>query len=778
MQFVSRLIAGCLIIYSSFLLGQEDIVKEIRINGNLRVSKETIQYRISSEVGQPLNPQTVSKDIKELWQTGLFENIAVQATPLEEGGLALVYIFRDLPLVVEVDFRGNKKLGKSSITDKIDEELLTIEEDTPLSYKKINSIRTLIKQMLDDKGLRYGRVDYTLENMEAGTARVVFNIYEGSKVRMHEIEMEGASRFQQGKLKRTLKKTREHWMFSWLTQHDIFNQEKFDKDVEELKKLYWQKGYKDVFVGEPEMEITNHTTQKQIKKNLKRLAKHQQPKEDLRMKLTVPIFEGKPYKMGKIDIDGNTIFPDALYLGMYPLKPGDDYDLGLINEWITSLEELYNNAGYLNFSVRQVTKIQNDNVVDVTFEVAENSQVYINKIGFAGNTTTLDKVLRREVFLREGDVFRLQHFRNSLLRINQLGFFDVTKENPDIKFLPNEDKVNITIKGHESGVNELNFGLGYNEFAGENGFFSFSTLNFLGKGETLKVQASLGRIANTYDITFTEPWLFDKPRGLTFRIFNTRADYPGFRQEQSGLQLGFSLRPTTWTSYNVSYKFQEISIPSVPSLTFESFENRLTSSVSQSIQYDITDHPFFPTKGIKTYYRLEFAGWQMGGDSLFHSSTAGYTQYFKAIKKTFFGANLKLGYMDTFDGQRPVLYEMFTLGGENSVRGYRRDWLGPVIDYNGQQYPTRGDKLFQANMEFVLPISDQFRLVAFYDAGQVFGVDENWFDSDLAMSTGIEMRFSLPVFQAPLRIMYAWRLVELPGNEKGGEPKFAIGTTF
>lgn len=778
MQSISRLFAGCLFLFATFVFGQDDTIKEIRISGNLRVSKETIQYRITSKVGDTLSTEAVAKDIKELWQTGLFENIAVQATRLESGGLALVYIFRDLPLVVEVDYRGNKKLGKSTITDKIDEELLTIEEDTPLDYKKINAIRTLIKQMLDDKGLRYGRVDYTLEKLEAGTARVVFNIYEGSKVRIHEIDIAGATTFKQKKLKRTIKKTREHWMFSWLTQHDIFNQEKFDEDIELLKKIYWAKGYKDVFVGEPEMEITNHTTQHQKKKNLERMAKHRQPKEDLRMKLTIPIFEGKSYQMGGIKIEGNTIFPNIVFLGMYPLRPGDRYDLGLINEWITSLEELYNNSGYLNFNIKQETHIRDDNTVDVTFHVQENAQVYINKIAFSGNTTTLDKVLRREVFLREGDVFRLQHFRNSLLRINQLGFFDVSHENPDIKFIPNEDKVNITIKGQESGVNELNFGLGYNQYAGENGFFSFSTLNFLGKGETLKIQASMGRIANTYDITFTEPWLFDKPRGLTFRIFNTRADYPGFRQEQSGLQIGFSLRPTTWTSYNVSYKFQEISIPSVPSLTFESFENRLTSSISQSIQYNITDHPFFPTKGIKTYYRLEFAGWEMGGDSLFHSSTLGYTQYFKSFKKTFIGANIKFGYMDTFDGQRPVLYEMFTLGGENSVRGYRRDWLGPVVTYNGVEYPSRGDKLFQANLEYILPVSDQFRLVAFYDAGQVYGVDESWFETDLAMSTGIEMRFSLPVFQAPLRIMYAWRLVELPGNKKGGEPKFAIGTTF
>jgi outer membrane protein assembly complex protein YaeT len=753
-------------------------IKDIEVSGNRRVPLESILFRLSAKEGQPLDLDTVTMDLRSLWETGLYTNLGVQAQETGDGQVVLTYIVRDLPIVVEVDFRGNQKLGKSTITDKMDEEFLTIEKDTPLDIRKVNQVRTLIKKLLNDRGLQYGRVDYVLEPLPAGTARVVFNIYEGSKVRIYDVAFDGNTVYTDKKLRRTMKKVKKHWMFSWLTQHDVFNEEKFQEDVEKVKSLYWEKGYKDVYIGTPSQDIEDLTTDRQKAKNLERLKKNRAIKEDLRMTLTIPVFEGQPYMMGQLAIEGNTIFPDRLYENLFPIPPGEAYDLGKVNEWITELEELHNNAGYLNYRILQNTTLRDNQVVDVSFDIKEGAQIYINKISFAGNTTTRDKVLRREVLLREGDVFRLKNFRNSLLKINQLGFFDVSRSNPDIKFLPNEDKVNITIKGQESGINELNFGLGYNEYAGENGFFSFSTLNFLGKGETLKVQASLGRIANTYDITFTEPWLFDKPRGLTFRIFNTKANYPGFSQEQSGLQVGFSFRPTNWTRYSVSYRFQEISIPTIPSVTFESYSDRLTSSITQSLNYDITDHPFFPTRGRKAFLSLEFAGWQTGGDSLFYSATTGATQYIQSFGKTFMGFNLKFGYMDTFDGQRPVLYEMFRLGGENSVRGYRRDYLGPVIEVDGFEFPTRGDKSFQANFEYVLPVSEQFRLVAFYDIGQVYGVDETWFETDLAQSTGLEMRFSLPVFQAPLRIMYAYKLVDLPGNPKGGEPKFAIGTTF
>ena len=204
----------------------------------------------------------------------------------------------------------------------------------------------------------------------------------------------------------------------------------------------------------------------------------------------------------------------------------------------------------------------------------------------------------------------------------------------------------------------------------------------------------------------------------------------------------------------------------------------LTSSVTQNFTFDTTDHPFFPTRGHKLSTTVELAGWQTGGDSLFYKLSLGGTQYFKAFKKTFFGVNVEGSLMDTFEDQRPSYYELFYLGGEESVRGYRRNLLGPVTNFGGSLTPLRGDKSFQINLEYIVPVSDQFRFVMFFDAGQVFGLEEDWFDSDLAMSTGLEMRFSLPVFQAPLRLIYAYKLVETPFDEKGGEPKFSIGTTF
>jgi len=778
-QLTRKKFSCFLILLSSFSFSQ-DVVEAIQIQGNNRVADDSVRYRISTQVGQPLDPARITLDIKVLWETGLFQNVGVA---MQDGisGKILIFVVREVPLITEVDYRGNKKVTTSSITDKIEEERLEIEEEAPLDFRKVNAVRALIKDMLEERGLRFGTVDYDLEYLESGAARVVFTINEGTKVRIHEIEFEGNTVFTDRKLRATMRKTKERGWFTWITNAHIFREEKFQEDVEKLKKRYWRKGYKDIFIGDPDLEIEDFTTDRQREKNIKRAAKGKRIREDKRLKVTIPVFEGEPYRMGDIAILENTVLTERYYKAVFPIKKGDVYDLSKINKWKEDLEEAHNNLGYVNYSILDSVEVRDDNVVDVAYTIRENDQVYVNRITFSGNVTTRDKVLRREILLREGDVFRLNYFRNSLLRVNQLGFFDVSRDDPGVNFLPGENKVNIEVRGQEAGINELNFGLGFSEFRGSSGFLSFSTLNFMGKGQKLRTQVQVGSITDTYDITFTEPWLFDKPRGLTARIFNTRTDFStaGFDLESTGFQLGLSFRPTIFTSYAVNYTFSEDTFPTNTSPAFKPIDDLLTSSITQSLTYNTTDHPFFPTRGTKATISFELAGWQSGGDNFFYKVRTGVAQYVKGFGNSFIGLNVEAALLEPLEGQRPTRNQLYFVGGEESVRGYRRRSLGPTIENdNGQVIAILGDKLFRANFEYIIPVSDQFRFVVFFDAGMVFGIEEDWFDTDLARSTGLELRFSLPVFQAPLRLMYAYKLDENDLNSKGGEPRFSIGTTF
>lgn len=769
----------CLTFLSVSVLAQE-VVEEIRIQGNRRFPEDSIRYRITSKVGDPLDPRRVTQDIKDLWGTGQFDNVGCAELDGEEGKI-LIFTVKELPIVAEVDYRGYKKVTRSSFTDKIEEQRLNITEDTVLDYSQINAIKTLMKSILEEKGLRFGTIDVTYEPMDSNSVRVVFNVNEGTKVHIYDVLFTGNDLFTDKQLRRTMRKIKRKWMFSWATGHSIFKQEGYNEDLEKLKKKYWEQGYKDVFFEEPVMDITDHTTEKQRRKNIKRAAKNKPIKEDKRMVLTIPIFEGQPYYMGDLKIEGNEVLPPGYYLAGFPIAKDGIYDLGRINGWLEGLEEVHNNLGYVNYNVEQNVKIRDGNKVDVTFNVQERDQVYVHQLHFKGNTTTRDKVLRREILLREGDVFRLNYFRKSMLRVNQLGFFDVTHHEPSVNFLPGENKVNITINGQETGVNELNFGLGFSELRGSSGFLSFSTANFLGRGERLSVQANVGDIQKTYDVSFAEPWLFDKPRGVTARIFNTRTRFAaaGFDVESNGFQAGLSFRPSIFTTYSVSYLFSEDRFPTISTPIFKPVDDLLTSSITQSLTYSTVNHPFFPTEGRRATTSLELATWQAGGDNFFYKIRGGFTQYLPAIKKSFMGFNIEGAMLESLEGQRPTQNQLFYLGGEDSVRGYSRRSLGPALQRSdGGFIAVLGDKLFQANYEYIIPVNEQFRFVLFYDAGMIFGTDEDWFDTDLARSTGLELRFSLPIFQAPLRLMYVYRLDDTPFEEKGGDPDFSIGTTF
>ena len=429
------------------------------------------------------------------------------------------------------------------------------------------------------------------------------------------------------------------------------------------------------------------------------------------------------------------------------MKEGDVYDLGKINQWIEDLEEIHNNLGYVNFNMEQNTAIRDTDKVDVTFKINERDQVYVNQIDFTGNTTTRDKVLRREVLLREGDVFRLHHFRNSMLRVNQLGFFRHHPPRTGHQFSARRKTRSMspsTVRNPAS--TNLIFGLGFSEFPRHQRFFELLDTQLPWQGRANS--RSRPRSATSRKPTMSpspSPGCFDKPRGLTARIFNTRTNFEaaGFNLESAGFQLGMSFRPSIFSTYSINYKFSEDRFPQVTSPAFKPVDDLLTSSVTQGIVFNTTDHPFFPKTGRRASVQLELAGWQGGGDNYFYKVRSQFTQYLPAFKDTFIGFNLEGGLMETLEDQRPTQTPVvFSWAVRKSVRGYNRRSLGPTIqDTNGNPLAVLGDKSFRFNFEYIIPISDQFRFVIFYDMGMIYGIDEKWFDTDFARSTGVENAF-------------------------------------
>ncbi len=459
-----RYIFLVLFVFCSLTVSAE-IIEKIKVVGNTRISTQSILFRIKSQEGEEFDPDKISKDIMRLWDLKVFSDIKVD---VEEGkkGKIVIFAVKERPIVKDYEFLGNHAVGPNSLIDKLKEKGVVLRKNSQLDYEEIAKIKKAIIDIYKDKGYQFTRVEHSYSSVGNNIVTLTFTIYEGSKVHVYKIEFEGNKVYSDKKLKRKMKKLKEHGIFSWISATDIYSEKKYNEAIENLKKFYWKHGYKDVYVGEPKIEIKDFTSEKQKKKNKERLKEHKKIKQDLRMFIKIPIHEGKQYFIGKVSFVGNKLLPDTYLVKKWDLDEGDPYNLDKINKFVKDISETYNNFGYLQFTVEKITKIRDGNIVDLTFKMNEGKRFYLNRLEFKGNDVTRDKVLRREFLIPEGSVFRIDAFKNSLLKINQLGFFDISQHQPKVKLVPGEDKVNVVVEGEESGVNELNFGGGYSEFSG------------------------------------------------------------------------------------------------------------------------------------------------------------------------------------------------------------------------------------------------------------------------------------------------------------------------
>ena len=826
-------------------LGAQEIepIVAIEVVGAQKQTKETVIFKSGVKVGDDLRYLDFTAVLEKLWASGSFDDVKLELGEAE-GGRKLVIRVRERPLIKEVDFRGGTEVGLTNIKDKVKEKKLTINPDTVYDPEAARKIKNLIVDQAGEKGFRNPVVDITLEPMAGGTARLVFDIKEGGKARIYTVAFRGNKVFSTAQLRNVMKKTRRHWMFSWLTTHDLLVDKNLEEDLENLKKAYWRLGYKDVFVGKPIIEVADLTTEKQKKKNEKRLAEAKSPKYDLRATLTIPILEGEQYFEGTFKAEGGKVFPERFYPSKYAevkrdnksffrkffnIKPSLEapkagekpvpFDLDAVNQAVDKIKEAYSNQAYIMFRAERKYEIREEDgvkKVDTLLKLDEGEQYTIRKIEFEGNLTTKDKVLRRSMLMREGDHFQTDRFKDSLLSISQLSFFDVKNSEPKVDLVQDKPQVDIVVRGEESGVNELLFQGGYGSLFGFSLGVSFSTRNLGGGGETLSFSYNGGKFSKNISVGFTEPFVFDLPYSFSASVSNGSADYDASRvgvanaykqfTRSLGLSVGARLsnwlpqEPWAWfTTYSTGYSFRLIRIEGGRNYYFRDMGNQLTSTFSQSLAYSTVNHQFKPTQGTRLSFGLEYGGWQFGGDKPFLRATWDFARFANVAERHIFALNMSYGYLQNMGREDLPLYDLYRPGGENSIRGYRYGQVGSVLlDNNGYAVVVGGNKQFVANLEYQFKIADQFRLVAFFDAGNAWSKGTQVFSRDLVTykdyhtgnaytfrnpalvrSAGLEFRFFLPISPAPLRLIWAKKLNPYPFDTEGQTDfQFSIGTTF
>jgi outer membrane protein insertion porin family len=813
-------------------------ITKIEVVGATRQTPQTVIFRAGVKEGDDARNLDYSTIVQRLWDSGAFDDVKLELVPEGEGQKLLIRVV-ERPVIREIDYRGGTEVGVSNLKDKVKDKGLGVKADAVYDPEVARKIKDVIVDVCQEKGFRTPEVTVKLEPMGSGVARLVFDVQEGGKTHIYGVQFTGNKALSEQTLEKAMKKTRRHWMFSWLTNHDLLTQKNLEDDLENAKKAYWRKGYKDAFIGEPTIVVKDLTTEKQKAKNTKRIAQGKSPKYDLRATMSVPVIEGDQFFEGHFDVEGNKLFKTDLFRAkyaeqkrdnqnpiakMFGMKPSLDepkkprpFDMDALDSGIDKVREVYGDRGYIMFHADKeftTREVGGRKYLDTLLKVDEGEPYTIRRIEFQGNTTTKDKVLRRSMLLREGGLFSIAVFKDSMLRLSQLGYFDVKDQEPKIDPVPGKPLVDVTVKGVEAGVNEVLFQGGYGQLFGFSLGASFSTRNLGGGGETLSLSYTTGKFQKNLSVSYTEPFVLDLPYSVTTSFSNGSADYDASRvgaenaysQFTRAIGIGGGAYLSNWfrnrqwanfTTVNLGYTFRLIRIEGGRNYYFRDISSEVTSSVTGGITYNTVDQPFKPSRGTEAAFSLEYGGWQFGGDRPYMRATWDLAKYATFAERNTFAAHLNYGYLRNLSDQSLLPYQLYRPGGENSIRGYQYGQVGSVLfDNLGNPVVVGGNKQLIMNFEYQFKVADQFRTVLFYDAGNAWGPGTRIFDTtpitytlngqtvtyrnpSLVRSYGFELRFFLPISPAPLRLIWSHKANPYPFDTNSqNDFQFSVGTTF
>ena len=774
------------------------LIEEVVVEGNATLTREDLLFYLGLEVGSRYDPAELNKRLKELWDRDLVDDLSVEVEPVGDAGLRVVVAIEERPLLVSIDYQGLDKLKRTDIVEMIDKKRLELFEGSHLSKGELARLEAEVEALYDEKGYRFADAAVQLERVSDYELRVVVIIDEGDKVKIGQVSFDGNEVFGDGTLRSAMKKTKKSNLVTRIRKRDIYNPATVEQDLDKVRELYHNAGYKNLVIGEPETHIIEGKLDDEGRPRKRQLG------------IVIPVEEGERWKLGDLLFEGNDVLPSDFLKNAFEEPKGGWLRADVIDKGIEQIQEFYNNSGYMFARIEDEVVEREDLVADVKLVIEEGDQFRVGRIEFEGNSKTKDRVLRRSLRVHEGMVFNSGQLKSSLFRINQLEYFKVHEEEPVELDIDSEGKkVNLTVKGDEAERTELTFGGGYSEI---DGFFlqgGIRTRNFLGRGETLAVQIQTGRYTEQFDVSYFVPWLRDKPQNVGVQIFSRDLDFDliatqRFVRKEEGGSFTYQRVVGPWS--NVSFGYTNAAFEDFRSFDFfDGGENQVIeqafdftrSSLTLGWTYDKRDSSLEATRGLFTRANLEYAGGFLGGGDWYLRPILALS-YFKPLNvgnlRTVAAVNLEGGLIDPFGtddegAPREIFFlNRFFLGGEQSLRGfeYRSVWArdfetGHTLLEGG--FPKGGDKFFQLNLEYQFLLGGPFRLVPFFDAGNVFAEEQSYDLGQLRYSAGLELRINVPLFGAPLRFIWANNLdpYDFPvgiDEERFQSFDFSIGTSF
>lgn len=782
------------------------MIVDLKIEGNVVIETSTIKYRLISKVGELLSADAIQQDIRSIFASGYFEDIVVDAEQAPEG-VIVIYRLVEKPILKSYEITGNKKLTNSTLNETIAEKKIDLKVPSVYDPVKINQAAQVIRDKYIEEGFSYVTVTPLTKQVSAKEITVTLAVNEGDKVRIRSIVFKGNDALNSGTrywgLKHALKPTREHWWMSWLTGGGKFTQEKLDEAVDNLLLYYYDKGFANASIAEPEISIEE-----------KRFGKKKQKSRKL-VDIVVPIHEGTIYRFGDLAVEGNELFESKNLLGMLShlktdkmfdsgsvfkgdknLRTGQRYNGSLVKKAIEGLTELYGSHGYIYVNVYPETAIDEEKKqANIVFKIREGEQTRLHTLEFKGNNRTRDKVLRREMRLAEGDIFNTVSFKNGIARISYLGYIkDIV---PDVQPLPEDPtKINAVISVNDEHQTEIQLSGGYSSADKVFGMLSLSEHNLFGRGQELNFSVNTSRLRRTFQIRFSDDYLFDTNNYGSFSIWNTYKSYPSAKYKTIGGNI-FTGRPIYRDIFGrLGYSYQIDRVyeldddddadeedpwsewrdwedPEREYLAEQEGKTR-TSAITQYFARDRRDNRREATRGTHVTLTLEIAGGILQGDNDFYRVELQGSWYKTLGRKIVWVNHFELDYADGYGGKDLPYFKRYFLGGAMSVRGYGQNTIGPKTS-EGVNFG--GNKAFIFNSELVIPIAGPLKTVIFFDAGDAYRERASIDLKTLRPSIGAELRFYVPAFWLPIRFIWGYKLDRYE-DESLTDFQFTIGTFF
>jgi outer membrane protein insertion porin family len=638
---------------------QQYVIDRIDFIGNRRVRSDTLLARIFTRPGDGYNEETLRRDFQALWNTQFFEDVKlrVEDSPSRPNGKIIVFEVKERQQIRRIRYDGIHSISESDILDRFKERKVGLSVESQFDPTKIKRAEVVLKELLGEHGHQFAKVTPQYERIASSNAVIlVFKIEEGPKVKVGRIKFTGNHVFSDRKLIRAMRHDRPYaiplyfWNISVLTK--TYDREKLSEDLEVgVRGLYRDNGYFKVVVGEPILENID-TTHARLGVPLVTGKGHGKA-----VNITIPIQEGERYRMGTLKIvsadpdKALSLKVDALK-GAFPLKQGDIFSTEKVRKALETYGKIYGEYGFIDFTPEPDMDIDDaQKIINMTLKFDEQKQYFVRRIDFSGNTTTRDKVIRRQLVIDEGQLFNKRLWELSILRLNQLDYFDKIEADKaaEIKRNNKDGTVDINLKLKEKGKQSIGLQGGVSGLAGSFIGLTYQTNNFLGLGETLTFSAQFGDLSRSFMFGFTEPYLFDRPISSGFTIFSSRYQFDQAKQEALFTGQSVSINPqyiqnyiqnstgfTFFASYparrfsfarfGLQYGLTRTNIRSfnqASSLLFESLQFRsltgpsalngiVSSTITPSITYNTIDNPINSTRGKSYYYSLAFSG--LGGN--------------------------------------------------------------------------------------------------------------------------------------------------------------------